>query len=222
MSAQASVCRSAQAWACMRKQLALCCRSRAPTIGLSPSADVDQYRRSPGAVPRRRCQAARCHYARGPMIVCLCVRVGMCRGVCVLVHACACVPVGPTACMTWRMQPQISRAYMDVGAGVGVSVGEGVGLDVGAGVGAAVGAGDGDGLGDCVQTGVLHGACSIVKGHRVPVPSEIVVMVRWRLERPPPPANLDWGKARVRTSDRKAYNLRCSFPTQSRLMPRGS
>ena len=28
-------------------------------IGLSPGADVDQYRRSPSAVPRRRCQAAR-------------------------------------------------------------------------------------------------------------------------------------------------------------------
>ncbi len=73
-----------------------------------------------------------------------------------------------------------------------MSVGEGVGLDVGAGVGA----GDGDGLGDCVQTGVLHAACSVVKGHRAPVPSEIVVMVRWRLERPPPPANARWGRSR--------------------------
>jgi hypothetical protein len=89
--------------------------------------------------------------------------------------------------MIWRM---LTSAYVDVGAGVGVSVGEGVGLDVGAGVGAAVGAGDGDGLGDCVQTGVLHAACSVVNGHGVPVPSEIVVMVRWRLERPPPPADV--------------------------------
>jgi hypothetical protein len=33
--------------------------------------------------------------------------------------------------MIWRMQ---TRAYVDDGAGVGVSVGEGVGVDVGAGV----------------------------------------------------------------------------------------
>ena len=42
--------------------------------------------------------------------------------------------------MIWRMQ---TRAYVDVGAGVGVSVGEGVGVDVGAGVGVSVGAGVG-------------------------------------------------------------------------------
>ena len=36
-----------------------------------------------------------------------------------------------------------TRAYVDVGAGVGVWVGEGVGLDVGAGVGVSVGAGVG-------------------------------------------------------------------------------
>ena len=46
----------------------------------------------------------------------------------------------PTAGMTSRMQ---TRAYVDVGAGVGVSVGEGVGVDVGAGVGVSVGAGVG-------------------------------------------------------------------------------
>ena len=40
--------------------------------------------------------------------------------------------------MIWRMQ---ARAYVDVGAGVGVSVGEGVGVDVGAGVGVSVGEG---------------------------------------------------------------------------------
>jgi hypothetical protein len=123
---------------------------------------------------------------------------------------------------------------VDVGSGVGVSVGEGVGVDVGSGVGvsvgdsvvgtgvgAAVGAGDGDGLGDCVQTGVLHAACSVVNGHGVPVPSEILVTVRWRLERPPPPANVGWGEAEVRASDRKAYTLRCSCPIQSKLMLRG-
>ncbi len=42
--------------------------------------------------------------------------------------------------MVWCMQ---TRAYVDVGAGVGVSVGEGVGVDVGAGVGVDVGAGVG-------------------------------------------------------------------------------
>ena len=38
----------------------------------------------------------------------------------------------PTACIAWRMQ---SRAYVDVGAGVGVDVGAGVGVSVGDGVG---------------------------------------------------------------------------------------
>ena len=58
----------------------------------------------------------------------------------------------PRACMIWRMQ---TRAYIDVGAGVGVdvgagvgvSVGEGVGVDVGAGVGVDVGAGVGVSVG---------------------------------------------------------------------------
>ena len=92
---------------------------------------------------------------------------------------------------------------------------------VGATLGAVVGAGDGDGLGDCVHAGVLHAACSVVDGHGVPVPSGIVVMVRWRLERPPPPANVGGGEAEVRASDRKTYILRCSYPTQSKLMLRG-
>ena len=105
------------------------------------------------------------------------------------------------------------------GAGDGVIVGGNVN---GAALGAVVGAGDGDGLGDGVHAKVLHAACSVVNGHGVPVPSEIVVTVRWRLERPPPPANVGWGKAEVRTSDRKAYILRCSCPMQSRRMPRGS
>ena len=78
------------------------------------------------------------------------------------------------------------------GAGDGVIVGGNVD---GATLGAAGGAGDGDGLGDCVLAGVLHAACSVVSGHGVPVPSEIVVMVRWRLERPPPPANARWGRS---------------------------
>jgi hypothetical protein len=73
------------------------------------------------------------------------------------------------------------------GAGDGVIVGGNVD---GAILGADVGVGDGDGLGDCVHAKVLHAACSIVNGHGVPVPSGKVVMVRWRLERPPPPANM--------------------------------
>ncbi len=94
--------------------------------------------------------------------------------------------------------------HLNVGDAVGSTVGvcDGDQLDGavggnvdGAGVGEAVGAGDGDGLGDCVHAGVLHAACSVVNGHGVPVPSEIVVTVRWRLERPPPPANVGWGKS---------------------------
>ena len=55
-------------------------------------------------------------------------------------RACLCMRARePKACMAWRMQ---TRAYVDVGAGVGVSVGAGVGADVGAGVG-------------------LHGVCSL-------------------------------------------------------------
>ncbi len=91
----------------------------------------------------------------------------------------------------------------------------------GATLGAVVGAGDGDGLGDCVHAGVLHTACSVVNGHGVPVPSEVVIMVRWRLEIPPPPANVGGGEAEVRSSDRKAYILRCSCPTQSKQTLRG-
>jgi hypothetical protein len=72
-----------------------------------------------------------------------------------------------------------------------------------------------------VHAGVLHAACSVVNGHGVPEPSEIVVMVRWRLERPPPPANVSGGEAQVRASDRETYILRCSCPTQSKLMLRG-
>ena len=60
MSEQEWASTSAQESACMRKQLVLCSRSRAPTfplvaaqIGLSPRADVHQYRRRPSAVPAR-------------------------------------------------------------------------------------------------------------------------------------------------------------------------
>ena len=102
-----------------------------------------------------------------------------------------------------------TRVYKGVleGAGDGANVGtlEGAGDGVvvggnvdGATLGAAVGAGDGDGLGDCVQTCVLHVTCSVVNGHGVPVPSEIVIMVRWRLERPPPPANMGWEERKLR------------------------
>ena len=78
----------------------------------------------------------------------------------------------PTAGVIWRMQ---TRAYVEVGAGAGVSVGEGVGVDVGAGVGVSVGEGVGvdvgAGVGVSVGAGVgvdvgagvgLHGANSVV------------------------------------------------------------
>ena len=58
--------------------------------------------------------------------------------------------------MIWRMQ---ARAYVDVGAGVGVSVGEGVGVDVGAGVGVSVG--EGVGL-------HAHTPCSMLAAPRAP------------------------------------------------------
>ena len=56
--------------------------------------------------------------------------------------------------MIWRMQ---TRAYVDVGAGVGVSVGEGVGVDVGAGVGVSVGEGVGVDVGAGVGVDVGAG-----------------------------------------------------------------
>ena len=64
----------------------------------------------------------------------------------------------PAVGVIWRMQ---TRAYVDVGAGVGVSVGEGVGVDVGAGVGVSVGAGVGVDVGAGVG---LHAqtACSML------------------------------------------------------------
>ena len=100
--------------------------------------------------------------------------VGVCMGawyVCALAHACACVRVSPQRAPMGRMQ---TRAYVDVGAGVGVSVGEGVGVDVGAGVGVSVGegvgvdvgAGVGEGVGDGVGAGVglnaNNTACSML------------------------------------------------------------
>ena len=64
------------------------------------------------------------------------------------VRASSCM--GASSCMPVPVSPQrasygacTTRAYVDVGAGVGVSVGEGVGVDVGAGVGVDVGAGVG-------------------------------------------------------------------------------
>ncbi len=83
------------------------------------------------------------------MIVC----VGV--GACVRHRACLCMRARePTACMISRMQ---TRAYVDVGAGVGVSVGDGVGVDVGAGVGVSVGAGVGVSVGEGVGVGVGAG-----------------------------------------------------------------
>ena len=56
--------------------------------------------------------------------------------------------------MIWRMQ---TRAYVDVGAGVGVDVGAGVGVEVGAGVGVDVGAGVGVDVGAGVGVDVGAG-----------------------------------------------------------------
>ena len=68
--------------------------------------------------------------------------------------------------MIWRMQ---TRAYVDVGAGVGVSVGEGVGVGVGAGVGVSVGAGVG-----------LHAqaACSTLPLHVRPTIPLVAAQIR--------------------------------------------
>ena len=82
----------------------------------------------------------------------MCVYVGAC----VRHRACLCMRARePTPCMISRMQ---TRAYVDVGAGVGVSVGDGVGVDVAAGVGVSVGAGVGVDVGAGVG---LHGAYSV-------------------------------------------------------------
>ncbi len=79
----------------------------------------------------------------------------------VIVHACACVPVGPQReCMPWRMQ---TRAYVDVGAGVGVDVGEGVGVDVGVGVGASVGEGVGVDVSEATWTGSMKRSARLVR-----------------------------------------------------------
>ncbi len=55
--------------------------------------------------------------------------------------------------MISRMQ---TRAYVDVGAGVGVEVGAEVGVDVGAGVGVEVGDGVGEGVGLSTNNKLLH------------------------------------------------------------------
>ena len=81
--------------------------------------------------------------------------------------------------MIWRMQ---TRAYVDVGAGVGVSVGEGVGVDVGAGVGVGVGAGVGEGVGDGVGSGVglkaNTTACSTLPLHVRPTIPLVAAQIR--------------------------------------------
>ena len=131
----------------MRKKLVLCCRSRAPHHSASRSAHRPQSRRGCGPVsaqsqrgPRRRCEQLAAILRERPSL-----RAQACAWVsavvCVRHRACLCMRARePTACMIWRMQ---TRAYVDVGAGVGASVGEGVGVDVGAGVGVSVGAGVG-------------------------------------------------------------------------------
>ncbi len=61
----------------------------------------------------------------------------MCASACVKRHcACICMQARePAACMMWR---RLTRAYVGVGAGVGVDVGAGEGVDVGEAVGVGV------------------------------------------------------------------------------------
>ncbi len=111
----------------MRKQLVLCCRSRAPDHSAGRSADRPQSRRACAPVSAQS-QPGPTADVNGSVTVCVWahdrVRVrGHVHGR-VIVHACACVPVGPQReCMPWRKQ---TRAYVDVGAGVGVVLGTAV------------------------------------------------------------------------------------------------
>ena len=66
-------------------------------------------------------------------------------------HAHACMSVSLAAC---TILAQATRAYVDVGAGVGVDVGAGEGVEVGARVGVDVGAGVG------VEVGAGVGLCT--------------------------------------------------------------
>ena len=100
----ASTSTSAPESACMRKQLAPCCRSRAHTIrpvaaqiGVSPAAETST---SAGAVParsRRRCEAAQCIVRRRP---CIGAWESACVPWCDVRHrACLCMCARePTAC----------------------------------------------------------------------------------------------------------------------------
>jgi hypothetical protein len=77
----------------------------------------------------------------------------LCACACVKRH-CACIcrqAREPTACMMWR---RLTRAYVGVGAGVGVDVGAGEGVDVGEAVGVGV-VGATVGV-DVVGVAVLH------------------------------------------------------------------
>ena len=83
-----------------------------------------------------------------------------------------------------------ARAYVEVGAGVGVEVGTGVGVDVGSGVGTTVVGGIELGVGvdgAAVHTAVLQAIVSAVAGHGSPVPSDGNSIARSRFELPPPP-----------------------------------
>ena len=103
----------------------------------SRSADRPQSRRgcAPVSAPSQRRPSADVNSS-----------VTLCAGAhdCVRVRASSCM--GASSCMPVPVSPQrasygacTTRAYVDVGAGVGVSVGEGVGVDVGAGVGVVLG-----------------------------------------------------------------------------------
>ena len=110
--------------------------------------------------------------------VCVCVCVRVCACVCVCVCACVCACVAPCMRALSAQRPRAhsahdmahaTRAYVDVGGGVGVDVGGAVGVAVGAGLGVDVGAAVGDsvgaGVGVEVGAGVgLHAqtACSVM------------------------------------------------------------
>ena len=129
----------------------------AAQIGLSPGAGgcgpvSAQPQRGPGADMNSSVSLS----AKGQCLGAS-ARACACAVVCVRHRARLCMRARqPTACMIWRMQ---TRAYVDVGAGVGVSVGEGVGVDVGAGVGVSVG--EGVGL-------HAHTPCSMLPLHGAP------------------------------------------------------
>ena len=90
MSEQEWASTSAQESACMRKQLVVCCRSRAPDHSASRSADRPQSRRgcAPVSAPSQHGPGADVNSS-----VTLCVGAHDCVRVHAHVHASSCMPV---------------------------------------------------------------------------------------------------------------------------------